>query len=118
MTCDADAKPLTLPTGLTARPWAHLYDRQWRKRRAEHLRRNPLCVFCQARGKVQVATVADHITPHRGDPILFRGPIQSLCAQCHSGRKAVFENSGHLVGHHADGSPVDPNHPWNARPDR
>lgn len=38
--------------------------------------------------------VADHITPHNSDPLLFwnRGNLQALCAHpCHSSRKAKLE---------------------------
>ncbi len=63
------------------------YDYAWQKRRAAQLAAEPLCAYCRAEGRTTAATVADHITPHRGDPQLFRGPLQSLCATCHSGRK-------------------------------
>jgi 5-methylcytosine-specific restriction enzyme A len=44
---------------------------------------------------VASATVADHITPHKGDPVLFWDPdnLQSLCAACH-GRKTATEDGG------------------------
>ena len=102
----------------TAKPWAHLYDRRWRKRRAEHLRLHPLCVYCEARGVVRAASIADHIEPHRGDPIKFRGPLQGLCPPCHSGAKAELEATGRLRGHDRTGAPLDANHPWNREPDR
>lgn len=67
------------------------YDYAWRKRRADQLRAFPLCAYCLEDGIARVATVADHITPHRGDPVLFAGPLMSLCADCHNGRKAKEE---------------------------
>lgn len=91
-----------------------LYDRRWQKRRAEQLRKHPLCALCmKTRGEVRAATVADHITPHRGDPKLFAGPLQSLCKPCHDSYKQELETTGHVRGCDLNGYPIDPNHPWN-----
>lgn len=39
--------------------------------------------------------VADHITPHRGDPDLFwHGALQCLCKGCHDGVKQSEEKGG------------------------
>jgi 5-methylcytosine-specific restriction enzyme A len=93
--------------------WGHLYDRRWRKRRALQLTEHPLCRLCMdVRGRVTAATVADHVTPHRGDPVLFDGPLQSLCAACHSAWKQQQETTGHIRGCDVNGMPLDPNHPW------
>lgn len=96
--------------------WAHLYaTARWRQRRAEQLDREPTCRLCRdLRGKSVPATVADHLQPHRGDPVLFEGPLQSLCAQCHSGWKQQQETAGRMRGCDANGRPLDPSHPWNA----
>lgn len=93
-----------------------LYDRRWRQRRADQLRAHPLCRLClEIRGEARPATVADHITPHRGDPVLFAGPLQSLCAPCHNGVKQSLESGGDgfIRGSDARGNPLDPRHPWN-----
>lgn len=91
-----------------------LYDRKWRRRRAEQLRQYPLCRLCQdLDGRLSVATVADHIEPHRGDPVKFAGPLQSLCKLCHDSRKQQQEKSGRIKGCDARGYPLDPGHPWN-----
>lgn len=91
-----------------------LYDWAWRKRRAQQLREHPLCRMCMdLDGRVMVATVADHIEPHRGDPVLFAGPLQSLCKRCHDQRKQQLEASGHIRGCDVNGMPLDPGHPWN-----
>jgi 5-methylcytosine-specific restriction endonuclease McrA len=68
------------------------YGYAWQKRRAAHLAAHPLCVMCQAAGRVTTATVVDHITPHRGDKTLFDGPVQSLCKPHHDGEKRVIEH--------------------------
>jgi len=92
----------------------HMYaNARWRKRRAEQLRKKPLCAYCLRMGKATEATVADHLTPHRGNTILFEGPLQSLCGSCHSKVKALEEGGKGQIGGDADGNPIDPNHHWN-----
>ena len=82
------------------------YGYKWQKRRLAHLAAHPLCVMCKAEGRVTPANVVDHITPHRGDPVLFAGPVQSLCKAHHDGDKQAIEKSGRTrerIG--ADGYP-------------
>ena len=38
---------------------------------AAYLERHPLCVACRAEGRLEPATVVDHVVPHRGDLVLF-----------------------------------------------
>jgi len=91
-----------------------LYDRKWRKRREQQLHEHPLCRLCMTiRGQITPATVADHITPHRGDPVLFEGELQSLCKECHDSWKREMETSGTFRGCDLNGYPLDPNHAWN-----
>lgn len=87
--------------------------KRWQQRRTKQLRSDPLCVMCKQLGKIVPASVADHITPHRGDEYLFwHGELQSLCAACHSRHKQRQEKSGVLKGNNADGFPLDINHHW------
>jgi 5-methylcytosine-specific restriction protein A len=75
------------------------YDHKWRERRLAHLKGEPLCRKCLEHGRITAATVADHITPHRGDAALFCGPLQSLCASCHSSTKQREEGGeGRISG--------------------
>lgn len=69
------------------------YSYKWQKAREQFLRENPLCVLCTTQGVVTVATVVDHITPHRGDQSLFwrRSNWQSLCSTHHSRDKQLEE---------------------------
>lgn len=62
------------------------YGYKWQKAREVFLREHPLCVMCAAEDRVTVATVVDHIVPHRGDQSLFwrRSNWQPLCATHHS----------------------------------
>ena len=71
------------------------YDRRWRKYRLHFLRVNPLCVICQAAGRVTPATVVDHIIPHRGVSSLFwdYDNHQALCVACHVKKTAMDTKS-------------------------
>jgi 5-methylcytosine-specific restriction protein A len=91
---------------------SNLYGTQrWKRRRRLHLAQHPLCATCEAQGKLTPATVADHVTPHRGDPQLFWfGPLVSLCATHHSGTKQQQETRGYATDIGADGWPVDQQH--------
>lgn len=82
---------------------------RWLARRKHQLQAEPLCRICQAMGIVTVATVADHVEPHKGDRALFfGGPLQSLCAEHHSGAKQQAEAAGRRVTvTGADGWPVE-----------
>ena len=68
------------------------YGPRWRRARQAFLARHPLCVMCAAAGRLEPATVVDHIVPHRGDTRLFwnKANWQSLCRPCH-GVKSVGE---------------------------
>lgn len=86
---------------------------RWKKRRALQLQEEPLCRFCQQIGITTPATVADHITPHRGDyDLFFYGDLQSLCDTCHSSAKQEMERSGRIRGHDKDGNPLKPLPHW------
>jgi 5-methylcytosine-specific restriction endonuclease McrA len=68
---------------------------RWQKLREGQLRAEPLCRFCMGRDVHVLATVCDHITPHRGDLESFwAGPFQSLCKPCHDGDKQRIERGG------------------------
>lgn len=87
--------------------------RQWRNARAGHLRTEPLCRYCKDAGLVTVATVVDHIIPHKGDLLLFwdSNNWQSLCSPCHDRTKQQQEARGYSTAIGGDGWPLDPRHP-------
>ena len=66
--------------------------RALQRKRARHFRLHPLCVRCQALGRVRVATELDHIVAlingGKDD-----GEVQGLCAECHKAKTA--EDLGH-----------------------
>ena len=90
------------------------YGSRWQKARATYLLSHPLCLEHERRGFVVVATVVDHIEPHRGDQTLFWNTDnwQSLCKQCHDSHKQRLEKSGTVVGCDIDGMPIDKRHHW------
>jgi 5-methylcytosine-specific restriction protein A len=67
-------------------------SRAWRKNSKAFLAENPLCVECKAGGRVELATVSDHVTPinQGGDPWGWNN-LQPLCTRHHaikSGKEA------------------------------
>ncbi len=62
------------------------YGGKWQRYRLKFLERNPLCVLCQAQGRVAAANVVDHIVDHRGDQKLFWAVDnhRALCTTCHN----------------------------------
>ena len=71
------------------------YNHQWQRLRLAYLQQHPLCVRCKLTKRVTLATVVDHVTPHRGDHSLMWNPLnwQALCKACHD-RKTAREDGG------------------------
>jgi 5-methylcytosine-specific restriction enzyme A len=99
-------------------------------RRARQLAREPLCRYCLQHGIVNDGSrtmagdwqpdrrrrylVADHVIPHKGDPVLFwQGELQTLCPDHHDSVKQQEEVQGFSSEVGNDGWPIDPNHPAN-----
>jgi 5-methylcytosine-specific restriction protein A len=93
--------------------WHHLYcTTMWRKRAKHQLRSQPRCEMCLKDGRINAATIADHIEPHKGDQQkFFFGELQSLCKLHHESAKKREEARGYSTQIGADGWPVDPRHP-------
>jgi 5-methylcytosine-specific restriction enzyme A len=86
------------------------YGAKWQRARENYLYLHPLCVMCEAEGRVTAATVVDHKDPHRGNQTIFwdESRWQSLCAPHHSSDKQRIENGGQprrRTG--SDGWPID-----------
>ena len=81
---------------------------RWKRLRRDQLRAEPFCAMClEQAGVFTVATVADHVTPHRGDARLFWfGKLQSLCASHHSRDKQLEELGRPLTGVDETGWPL------------
>ena len=71
------------------------YTVTWRKYRLMYLREHPLCVMCEAEGKIVSATVVDHIIPHKGDMNLFwdTNNHQALCKRHHDIKTATKDGA-------------------------
>lgn len=76
------------------------YTWRWHKASKAFLAEHPLCAECKRQGIVAVATVTDHIVPHKGDQDLFwdESNWQGLCDHCHNVKTAAedggFGNRG------------------------
>jgi 5-methylcytosine-specific restriction protein A len=70
------------------------YDVTWDKQARHFKNLNPLCLGCEAVGRVTATALVDHIIPHRGDPVLFADPLnrQPSCTPHHSIVKQVIED--------------------------
>lgn len=90
---------------MSSHPWYK--TRTWKDLRLYHLKRNPLCVMCQAEGVTKAANVADHIKPHRNDWALFVDALnlQSLCEPHHNRDKQREEHAPPMCDE--DGYPVE-----------
>ena len=100
------------------KPWRKWYaSARWRGpagRRTVQLHKIPWCQPCKVMGRARVATVANHVTPHRGDPWLFwYGALESVCKPCHDAAIQRAEHEGFRRDVDDDGWPVDPDHPFN-----
>lgn len=69
------------------------YDAQWDKAARIYKRQFPLCCGCKAAGRIEPATVVDHIVPHKGNADLFwdSGNWQPSCDWHHNVVKAALE---------------------------
>jgi 5-methylcytosine-specific restriction enzyme A len=106
-------KVLVSPATAGATDVTKLHNKaRWHRVARLQLLHEPLCRMCLADGRVEPATVADHIEPHHGDVNKFwLGKLQSLCRHCHESRKKFIERRGYDKAIGIDGWPSDPRHP-------
>lgn len=69
------------------------YTGAWQKARYHYLLAHPLCRMHEHQGRLEVATVVDHIIPHKGDKDLFWDSKnwQPLCKRCHDIKTATHD---------------------------
>lgn len=82
---------------------------EWRRLRAECLRRQPVCV---TPGCGKPATVADHIVPRSKGGADSLANLRGVCAACHNSRTARGNGALRVRGCDASGWPLDPGHAW------
>lgn len=66
------------------------YNYRWQKESKKFLAENPYCFYCMQKGLTVLASIVDHIIPHRGDMELFwnKANWQSLCKRHHNIKSA------------------------------
>ena len=82
---------------------------QWRRLRAECIARHPICATA---GCGQPSRVADHVVPRSQGGADDLENLVGRCITCHNARRGTAEPV--LRGCHADGTPRDRGHWWNA----
>lgn len=61
---------------------------KWRSLRKQQLTKQPLCVYCERKGLITKATIADHIKAVRlGGEFWDINNLQSLCVNCHNAKR-------------------------------
>lgn len=81
----------------------------WRKLRAAHRAREPLCRSCMTQGRVTAGAVVDHIVPidKDGSRFLDATNLQTLCARCHADKTARDEGWIERRAFDANGNPAN-----------
>lgn len=71
------------------------YTGAWQKARKYYLLAHPLCRMHEQQGRLEPASVVDHIIPHQGDKTRFWDATnwQPLCKRCHD-IKTATEDGG------------------------
>lgn len=69
------------------------YSAAWDDAAALFKRQHPLCLGCEAIGRVTAAGLVDHVEPHKGDPIKFwnANMWQASCKWHHNVVKQILE---------------------------
>lgn len=69
------------------------YDARWDVAAKAFRRSHPLCLGCEAVGRIEAAEVTDHVIPHRGDMDVFWDQAwwQASCGWHHSVVKQMLE---------------------------
>jgi 5-methylcytosine-specific restriction enzyme A len=77
-------------------PLTRYNDAPWRRLRQAWLNAHPLCVACEAEGRVTVAQVVDHLVAVVDDPSrrLDWSNLRSLCKSCHDRHTAKTRGWG------------------------
>lgn len=67
---------------------------RWKQARRSFLTYNSLCVHCLQANRYTVATIVDHIKPHKGNIELFWlvSNWQALCKRCHDIKTASVDS--------------------------
>ena len=99
--------------------WPYITSK-WQKLRLIKLDECPVCLVCEMRGRTELATTVDHITPisQGGDPFPALSGLMALCERCHNEKTSGFDRThGNACGRRfkgcdAHGNPIDPADGW------
>jgi 5-methylcytosine-specific restriction protein A len=89
--CETCRRPKTRDLSAAWNSWYS--ERRWRAVRVAFLRKNRLCIDCQADGHIEPATIVDHEPPHHGNRQAFweSSRFRALCKRHHD-RKTATQN--------------------------
>lgn len=81
-------RPLPCPKHSAKPEHQKLYNYEWQRKRQRFLEAHQFCRECRDAGRIERATVVDHIVPHRGNLRLFwdEANWQPLCVPCHNAK--------------------------------
>ena len=88
------------------------YGYRWQALRADYLRHHPLCVSCEAKGRVTAAREVDHIKPLAAGGSNAADNLQALCKPCHSRKTARTTHGTDQRGFDRHGNPLGRDHLW------
>lgn len=74
------------PTQFTQQSSDFYHTMEWRNFSILVRQEDPLCYYCQMRGIIRAATLADHVKPRRLFPALqlVRSNVKPCCDPCHN----------------------------------
>ena len=64
-------------------PPARMRGRKLQRAREQLFDRSPLCVLCQAQGRIRMATIRDHVIPLEEGGRDDDTNVQAICEPCH-----------------------------------
>jgi len=77
---------------------ARVRGRPLQRARARLFEHEPLCVRCQAAGRVVPATIRDHVVPLAEGGADLETNVQGLCAACHDAKTQLEARRGQCAG--------------------
>lgn len=87
--------------------YGRISGRKLQRIRREHFRRNPLCVMCEAEGRVRLATELDHIVSLGKGGLDVPSNRQGLCFDHHRDKTNADMGYKQRVAIGLDGFPVE-----------
>ena len=88
-------KKANVTRSANGKKWHKMYTYRWSLYSKRRLREYPWCESCKKSGVMELATITDHIVPHKGDDRMFwdKNNHQSLCTHCHAVKTATEDGA-------------------------